>query len=172
MRHAQLGPFGIYLLMAAGLTPQEALTAADGWGNDAATLYRLHGTTCVDGRIVADSRDDADLIARGLDAWAGSRPKESGALVGRDGTTLLFSVCDPGAKVRQQVPDQAALDQYFGRSIMLRDQLRITNKPDLAECVATEFYAQHTDEQATGSSADFDLQNVLDSLSEKCRTEV
>ena len=83
--HRQLGLFSVYLVLAGGLAPAEALTAADGWGNDSFTAYRLAGRVCVDGRIVAESIVDADRIEHALDGWVHARPKDSNARLERNG---------------------------------------------------------------------------------------
>ncbi|MBK8333267.1 MAG: hypothetical protein IPL07_13035 [Acidimicrobiaceae bacterium] len=66
----QMGPFGLYLLLSTGQPATDALTAADGWGNDRYTAYVLDGRVCVDVHVVADSRDDADRLENGFNAWA------------------------------------------------------------------------------------------------------
>jgi hypothetical protein len=158
--------------MAGGLSPTEALTAADGWGNDAFTAYELDGRVCVDARIVADSRADADRLQRGLDAWAGTRPAASGALVGRDGDALLISVCDPGVDARQPSPGQPAIDQYFGRSSMLHHEIEETRDAAVAECVAVTFFERFTVAQANSFDSEFDVTTELDDITDGCRASV
>ena len=169
----QLGPYGLYLLMAGGLPPTEALQAADGWGNDSFVAYTLDDRLCVDARIVADSRSDADRIERGLDAWGHARPEESDALVGRDGDTLLLSVCDPGADVDQATPDEDDIDQFFGRADLLSSRIQVTGLPALSECVTVRWF--ETNVAADGLSevlSEFDPFGQLDPLTEECRDSV
>lgn len=168
----QMGPFAVYLMLATGLTPPEALTASDGWGNDAFTAYRLDDRVCVDARVIADSRADADRLERGLDAWAGARPPEAGALVARVGTELLLSVCDPGPKARQPVLGDAAVDQYFGRATLLRKRIELTSKPALAECTAVTFYERFTVAQMKSGDPSIDLASELDSAAADCLDSV
>lgn len=139
----QMGPFGVYLLLAQAADAPTALTAGDGWGNDAFSAYLLDGRVCVDARIVADSRADADRIEPLLGAWAAARPEAADALVGRDGTTLVLSVCDPGTEAEQAIVSQDAVDQYFGRAKMLSERVRFSGKPALAECETVTIFAEH-----------------------------
>jgi hypothetical protein len=169
----QLGPYGLYLLMAGGLPPTEALQAADGWGNDSFVAYTLDDRLCVDARIVADSRSDADRIERGLDAWGHARPEESDALVGRDGDTLLLSVCDPGADVDQTTPDEDDIDQFFGRADLLSSRIQITGLPALSECVTVRWFETNVAADGLGEVlSEFDPFGRLDPLTEECRDSV
>ncbi len=167
VQERQLGPFGLFLLMAAGLPAQEALTAADGWGNDAVTVYELDGRICLDARIVADSRTDADRIERGLQNWGATRPDDAKALVARDGTSLLFSVCDPGDADQSIVPE-AKIQQWFTRADVLGQQVDYLGLPDLAECSAVRFFEEFTASAWSGKNADFDQYSELDNLTDEC----
>lgn len=169
----QLGPYGLYLLMAGGLPPTEALQAADGWGNDSFVAYTLDDRLCVDARIVADSRTDADRIERGLDAWGHARPEDSSALVGRDGDTLLLSVCDPGADADQRTPDDDAIQQFFGRSDLLQSRIEVTGLPALSECVTVRWFETHVAADDLGDvMSEFDPFGLLDDLTAECRDSV
>ncbi|MFM2076942.1 MAG: hypothetical protein RJA49_832, partial [Actinomycetota bacterium] len=168
----QMGPFGVYLVLAGGLDAPEALTASDGWGNDAFVAYRLDGKVCVDARIVADSRSDADRIERGLEAWGHARPKESAALVGRDGTTLLLSVCDPGVKATERVVDAATIDQFLDRADLLKDRVAFTGLPALSECVAVSFFTDHVASDLRGENPDVDPFNEIDDITKNCQSSV
>lgn len=169
----QLGPYGLYLLMAGGLPPTEALQAADGWGNDSFVAYTLDDRLCVDARIVADSRTDADRIERGLDAWGHARPEESSALVGRDGDTLLLSVCDPGTDADQRTPDDDAIQQFFGRADLLQSRIEVTGLPALSECVTVRWFETHLAADDLGDvMSEFDPFGLLDDLTAECRDSV
>lgn len=138
--HRQLGPFGLYLLMTNELPSGAALAATDGWGNDAWTAYRLDGRVCVDGRIVADSADDADRIEEGLNAFGAAAPDEAGVLVGRDADTLLVSACDPGEASRRGVTD-AELAPFARRATTLDEQIRYTGLPETSECAVRRWFS-------------------------------
>jgi hypothetical protein len=160
----QLGPFGLYLMLANGLPATEALTASDGWGNDAVTIYRSGTTVCTSGRVVADTTADADRIERGLNAWGHARPKEAAALVGRKGTTVLFTVCDPGPAVHQTTVTAPVFDQFFGRADELTQQVTSHGSPNRSECIAVSAYAKY-------AARDLDL-SVLDTITADCDSSV
>ncbi|MDO8361736.1 MAG: hypothetical protein Q7V88_02475 [Actinomycetota bacterium] len=165
----QLGPFGLYLMLSTGLPSNEALTASDGWGNDRYTVYLLAGRACLDLHVVADSRDDADLLERGLNGWAGARPPSSDALVGRDGVNLYATVCDPGTTARQQVPGELVISEFTGRSSMMYEYITRTGKPDRAECIAVQFHTQFTQRDLETYDPDLDPYGELESIEEDCR---
>ncbi|MBI4936106.1 MAG: hypothetical protein HY828_19695 [Actinobacteria bacterium] len=167
----QMGPFALFLVLASGTDAPTALTASDGWGNDSFSAYRLDGRVCVDGRVVADSAADADRIEPLLESWAAARPAEADALVGRDGTTLLLSVCDPGADIDQATPGQDVLDQYFGRASLLADRIELLGKPELAECVAASFYDRHVVADVRDDPS-FDYVGELELITEDCGTSI
>ncbi len=168
----QLGPFRLFLLFVTGLPANEALTASDGWGNDRLTAYELDGRVCADVHVVADSPADADRMERALNRWALARPNAADALVGRDGVQLYASVCDPGTDARQTVAGDDEIEQYFGRANLLRQQAMDTGKPALAECVATEFFAQFTFEQISSASLDRELEAAFIAIEDECRNSV
>jgi hypothetical protein len=167
----QLGPFATFLLLSGGANAPDALMASDGWGNDSFTAYQLGGRVCVDGRIVADGANEADRIEPLLTAWAAARPATANALVGRDRTSLLLSVCDPGVEVDQQVPGQGVIDQYFGRAGLLADRIELSGKPELAECVAVSFYARHAVAEV-GTDPSFDYVGELEAITDDCARSI
>lgn len=168
----QLGPFRLFLMLATGLPANEALTAADGWGNDRFTTYELNDRVCTDVHVVADSPDDADRLESALNQWALARPSEADTLVGRDGVHLYASVCDPGTDAVQSTADNDDIEQYFSRAELLRQQAADTGKPALAECIATEFFAQFTYEQLQSPSLDVDLEAAFADIEDDCRNSV
>ncbi len=168
----QLGPIRLFLMFVTGLPANVALTAADGWGNDRFTAYELGGRVCVDFHVVADSPADADRMDAAMNRWAFARPAAAGALVGRKGLSLYASVCDPGTDADQLIADDDEIEQYFSRGALLRRQALETGKPALAECIATEFYAQFTVEQISSPSSDVDLDAEFAAISDACRNSV
>lgn len=166
----QLGPFGLFLLMANQLPSAAALAATDGWGNDAWTAYRLDGRVCVDGRIVADSADDADRIEVGLQAFGDAAPERADVLVGRDGDTLLLSACDPGDAAVRGVSDDEV--ETFGlRAGTLADQIDFTGLPDTSECAVLRWFATHaSDEDPSPGFANLDNAETIDDLMVGCST--
>jgi hypothetical protein len=145
--HRQLGPVALMLVLSLGSPPNTALQAADGWGNDALTVYRIDGRVCIDGSIVADSADDAARLDGALHQWAATRPAASAVLVGRAGTSLLFSVCDPGIGATQPALDPSAGDQIVERSQQIRAAITDDTSSRQAECLWIPLYEQYTARQ-------------------------
>ncbi|MEQ1874604.1 MAG: hypothetical protein ABL953_12845 [Ilumatobacteraceae bacterium] len=172
LRSEQLGPFRLFLMLATGLPANEALTASDGWGNDRLTTYELDGRVCADLHVVADSPDDADRLERAITQWAVARPRGADTLVGRDDVHLYASVCDPGTGEAQSTADNDDIEQYFSRADLLGQQAADTGKPALAECIATEFFAQFTFAQLDSASLDVDLEAAFAEIEDDCRNSV
>ncbi|MEQ1702089.1 MAG: hypothetical protein ABMA25_18415 [Ilumatobacteraceae bacterium] len=168
----QLGPTGTYLLLTTGMPSTEALTASDGWGNDSYTVYRLDDTVCVDLHLIADSPDDADRLFNGLNGWAAVRPPAAKALIGRDGTDLYATVCDPGTKARQPVPTTVDVDQFYVRSSYLGEQIDDTGNPELAECIAVTTFEQYTLTELRAPDFDGEIADALQTLEDDCRDQV
>ena len=167
LRARQLGPVALFLMMAASTDAKDALTASDGWGNDATTMYELDGRICADAHIVADSPDDADLLEAGLGAWAYDRPEQSDVLIARDGVDLFVSMCDPGVDVRQITPNTDDGDQYIGRMQAIQTLTAMTGEVAVAECAAVQLFAEHSAAEAT-DIVFFDLDGALQELLADC----
>lgn len=165
---SQLGPVGVFMLLATASTAPDSLTAADGWGNDRYTVYSLDGRVCADLHLVADSPDDAGRLETGLQAWALARPAFSGALLAREGVDLYVSVCDPGAQARQSVPPVAAIDHLFGRGGELQDRIEFADKPSLAECIAVALFATFTVDQLYGADRSGDVAAEVTDIEGEC----
>lgn len=138
---SQAGPFMLFLMLSTGQAANAALTAADGWGNDAYTIYGQGDQVCIDLHVVADSRHDADLLDAAFTAWAQARPPAAGALVGRDGSNVYASACDPGPAAEQRVPVQDEIDQFVSRDQLILREFAATGDPVVAECVGTRLFA-------------------------------
>lgn len=165
----QFGPMYLFLLMSLGLPAPEALTATDGWGNGAISEYRLpDGVVCVDVHLVADSRDDADRIEDGFQRWALSRPAAANALVGRNGTSLYASACDPGPRTRQATPTSESIEQFFGRANDIAHRTSLTGKPDLAECVSVKAFERYTTAEMLAVDFGSDITADIDDITATC----
>ncbi len=162
----QAGPFLLHLMLSTGSPANTALTAADGWGGDAYTVYRLNDRVCLDMHMVADSRADADRLDIALNNWAAVRPAASSALVGRDGVDLYVSVCDPGTAEEQPVPTQDDVDQYVRRSNLLRHEMTITGDLEAAECTAVAVFADAL--VADFDDPNFDIVGVITAAEADC----
>lgn len=168
---SQAGPLLLFMMVATGMVANDALTTSDAWGNDAYTVYTLGGRVCIDLHVIADSTDGADLIEQGLDAWAQVRPAEADALVGRKGTHLYVSVCDPGTDVDQTIPDVDTIDQFFGRSDMIRAQIENGAAAATAECVSITFFGRYTLSDLRQGVTDIDLQSEIESIMASCTSQ-
>lgn len=166
MYRNQAGPFLLHLMLSTGSPANVALTAADGWGTDAYTVYRLDGRVCLDMHIVADSRADADRLDTALTNWAAVRPAEATALVGRDGEDLYISVCDPGAEATQPTPTQDDVDQYVRRSNLLRHEMTVTGDLAAAECAAVAVFSEAL--VADFDDPEFDIVGVITAAEADC----
>lgn len=164
----QVGPVGFYLLASTGFPVTDALTAADGWGNDRYTAYTLDGLVCLDWHLIADSSDDADRMEAALNGWASARPPTSKALVGRDGTNLYASVCDPGTEARQLTPTGVAISQYFGRANQMAERIDFTGKPAVAECTAVTTFGRFTFTELITPNPQLDLAAELKQIEQDC----
>lgn len=166
----QLGPYGLFLLMTNELPSVAALEATDGWGNDAWTAYRLDDRVCVDGRIVADSADDADRIEVGLNAFGDAAPDEAEVLIGRDDDTLLVSACDPARAALRGISD-AELEPFALRASTLDDQIRYTGLPETSECAVRRWFSTHdSDEDPSPGFANIDGDESVDDFMAECST--
>jgi hypothetical protein len=81
----ELGATTLFVLLSERIDPLEALAAADGWGGDRYTAYRLDDRTCVRVDLVGDSPTDTDEIARALEAWATAGPAGGASVDAADG---------------------------------------------------------------------------------------
>lgn len=169
---SQLGPAGLFMVVATASTVFDALAAADGWGNDRYTVYTLDDRVCADLHLVADSRDDADRLEAGLQAWALARPAASTALLAREGLDLYVSVCDPGTDVRQPTPSAAAIDHFFARSGELQSRIELSGKPALAECITVESFSRFTVDQLMGFDSTGDVLADVTDIEDDCLDRV
>lgn len=113
-----------------------AWAAVQGWTNDNFVSYRQDGRVCVDLSVLNDSTDSAATLAQAGAGWASHLPSAS---VSRNGSTVNFHACDPGAGWK---PSGSADDPYQDlavRSIAM-DQLITYGKldPMKASCAADQ----------------------------------
>jgi hypothetical protein len=160
----------LFLMFATGQAANTALEAADGWGNDAYTIYGQGDQVCIDMHVVADSRHDADLLDAAFTAWAQARPQAAGALVGRDGSNLYASACDPGPAAGQRVPLQDEIDQFVRRDQLILREFAATGDPVVAECVGTRIFAEFSLGELF--SEEFDIAAEIASAEQDCASLV
>jgi len=130
------GIVGLYLTLAAALTPERAWEAALGWGNDIFVPYRADADAalCVRWDIVADNEQAAATLRTAIGEWAATRV--GSAKVSVDGTTPSISVtmCDPGTEVKQDLIAQDAVDSLYLRISLLTQIIPETPSLDSAYC--------------------------------------
>ena len=90
----ELGATALFLVIAEFVDPLVALSAADGWGGDAYTAYRLDGTACVRLDVVGDSPEETAELAAALREWA---TQVGGATVDDSGERIAVDRCASGA---------------------------------------------------------------------------
>ena len=79
----------MYLVLAARLDPEVALTAAEGWGGDRYVAYTKRGTggrECVRVAIRGDTAADTEEIGDAFEEWSAALPDGAascGAAAGR-----------------------------------------------------------------------------------------
>jgi len=133
------GEFGAvtwYLMLAARLTPQSALTAADGWGGDAFVGYRSEGRTCARMTFAGRMPADTARMTGALQQWvaAGS---SSTAHVNTLGGRVSLESCDPGTGVRSGNDDSdAAIDVVTVRTSLAIGLVRRGLPDSTADCMA------------------------------------
>jgi hypothetical protein len=156
----QMGMPALYMMLAVGLTPPDALGVADGWGNDAYVAYTDGDQVCVRMMVVGDDAAATAELERGLQAWAASLPAAAGATVGRggDGDSVLdATVCDPGAGSSIAVPGDTAVQQLFGRAYDLGFVIQDLGDVEDAECIVNALYTVYAyDEIASLPQEDID----------------
>ena len=132
----ELGAVTWYLMLAARLTPQSALTAADGWGGDAFVGYRSQGRTCARMTFAGRTAADTTAMTGALQQWvaAGS---SSTAHVSTLGGRVSLESCDPGTGVRSGNDDSdAAIDVVTVRTSLAIGLVRGGLPDSTADCMA------------------------------------
>ncbi len=131
------GEFGAvtwYLMLAARLTPQSALTAADGWGGDAFVGYRSQGRTCARMTFTGKTPADTARMTDALQEWAAS---SSTAHVTTAAGRVSVESCDPGTGVRSGNDDSdAAIDVVTVRTSLAIGLVRRGLPGSTADCMA------------------------------------
>jgi hypothetical protein len=127
-------------MLSTALPAHEALGAIGGWGNDSYVSYRSDDRLCVAAHLVGDTDADTDVLHDALVTWAGQRPGDTDTEVDRTDSEIAITVCDPGTDVDQQVPDDEAVTQLFGRSQDITFLVGDGQEPAEAECLANGLY--------------------------------
>jgi hypothetical protein len=136
----QLGAPTIYLMLSTALPAPDALAAIAGWGNDGYVSYRSDDRLCVATHLVGDTDADTEVLHGALTTWAEQRPDAADTVVERSDDEIRITVCDPGTGIAQDVPDDDAVAQIFGRSQDITFLVGDGQDPASAECLADGLY--------------------------------
>ena len=91
----EVGAVMWYLLLAANTDQLQAMTAVDGWGGDAMTVYDQADALCVAMAFRGDTTRDADEMHDALEQVVRTHPTHTPRLT-RDANELHLTLCDPG----------------------------------------------------------------------------
>lgn len=94
--HGSFGAVSWLLVLAERLPPEQALTAADGWGGDAYVAFTRDEASCVRIDYRGDTSQDVREMRMALVDWSAAAPVGS-AVVRRSGTLLTLESCALGA---------------------------------------------------------------------------
>jgi hypothetical protein len=97
-----------YLLIATHTDQQEAMTAVDGWGGDAFTVYEQDDRLCTAMVFRGDTARDADEMHAALTKVVSSLGASAPAL-GRDAGDVTLTVCDPGTSAKAPEIDASTI---------------------------------------------------------------
>ena len=132
---SEVGVVGWYLLIAIHTDQKTALTAAEGWGGDAMTVYDRAGLLCTSMIFRGDSARDADEMQAALSKVITSLGDHSPQL-GRQASDVTLTLCDPGASATVPKIDATAIFAApTVRSLLLGFVLKNPNvTPRQADC--------------------------------------
>lgn len=93
----QIGSLLTYLMLAARIPVPDALAAADARDGDAYVGFERDGVVCARVDYATGSAAAATRLSSAFDAWIAA-DAGSTASVSRDGSSVTFESCDPGAR--------------------------------------------------------------------------
>ncbi|MGP8060802.1 MAG: hypothetical protein ACLP9C_14350 [Acidimicrobiales bacterium] len=96
---ASPGDFGaltLYLMLASRLDATTALQAADGWGGGSMVQFADGTRSCTRVDLAGRTAAATSALAGAVGRWAAALPSGQ-ATVGRAGTSVTITACDPGA---------------------------------------------------------------------------
>jgi hypothetical protein len=108
----ELGATALFLVLAEHIDPLVALSAADGWGGDAYTAYRLDGDACVRLDVVGDTPEETAELAAALRQW---ETRVAGASVDDSGDRIAVDRCS-GSPIAGRT-DPAVVGAYDALSL-------------------------------------------------------
>ncbi len=138
------GAFDLYLLLGSRIDPGSALGAAVDWAGGRARTFRADGRLCTRSVVQAKTARGNDLLAANFVQWAAALPSGM-AEVGRRGSAVMVTSCDPGPKSALTSPDAAIeragglLDLHGEIEASLTKEIKMDGGPaSAARCFALE----------------------------------
>ena len=164
------GAVGWLMVLAERVPLEQALTAADGWGGDAAVGYERDGVSCLKANYRGDTPEDLDQMQAALKAWVSKGPKGV-ATVTQDGMTLGFTSCDPGKRTAKVAAGKSmeALTLVLSRTYLSLELVKQGLPLPMARCGADRLVRAFT--TAELNDPHLDKQRVLQVLA-PCRQKV
>jgi hypothetical protein len=172
LEDGDLGALTLYLLLSSRHDPLVALDVADKWTGDAYVAFERDDRVCMRVAVASADEDAARDLEQLLDEWGSASPAAS-VEVSRDGRTVTFESCDPGAKDNLAQPD-------FAGEIMAVPQARadigvqlLTEgaPPDLARCLSAKIVdAYSIEELYSDDLAQFETQEFFDQVRQFAET--
>ncbi|TML06833.1 MAG: hypothetical protein E6G39_20935 [Actinobacteria bacterium] len=104
----EIGAVGWYLLIASYTEQKQAMTAVEGWGGDAMTVYERAGLLCAAMVFRGDSARDADEMYAALKNVVTSLADHAPQL-GRQASDVTLTLCDPGPSASVAQIDAASI---------------------------------------------------------------
>jgi len=167
----ELGALTWYLMLAARMSPQAALTAADGWGGDAYVGYHDAGRTCARMTFAGRTPADTDRMSGALQQWVAAGSPATAEVTTAGGRVSLES-CDPGTEVQAGSDDSdEAVELVALRTALAVGLLRGGVPDSTAGCLAgrlVETYPLTSLEDPTFGADDADVQARVRELAAEC----
>ncbi|HEX8803671.1 MAG TPA: hypothetical protein VF743_05745 [Acidimicrobiales bacterium] len=108
---ASAGALNLYLLLAAGIEPLDALDAVTGWGGESVVSYEdTEGRDCVDLAVVGDTVADTAEIGAAMARWVDTGVAAAASTAQRPDGAQVLTACGLG-------DDDAASDPYDALSL-------------------------------------------------------
>jgi hypothetical protein len=150
----QLNQLDIYFILVRALGAPEALRLSDMWGNGRYTAYRAddksgNGKLCVSMNVVGSTNTGTQKVFAAFSSWV-KNPTLVNAQVKAIDDHVAISVCDPGTKVKHELPTADDTSQIFWRASDMAFIMRSEENTD-AECVSTALYTEFTIDEITNS---------------------
>ena len=151
------GEFGAvywYLMLAARLPLNDALTAVDGWGGDAYVSFQRGGTTCARATYVGSDAAATGRMESALTRWAGAA-RGSPTTVTRVDGAVHFESCDPGKDASSGTDASSdAISLVSVRNQLALQAVKGGLPSEAARCIAQRFVETYSLAELTDPNYD------------------